>query len=98
MDQPRADVRAQSRQLVRKQGIDAAEAKERVDSLTDAEAIRLASEIEKLPAGGDPFGVILIVGCIVFLVLLFTDIAGYTDIFPFVNFYRETSAGHRKSC
>lgn len=77
--------RAEVQDVLMKQGIDAAEAKKRVDSLTDAEAIRLASEIEKLPAGGSTLGVMVIVGSIVFLVLLFTDIAGYTDIFPFVK-------------
>ena len=41
--------------------------------------------IDPLPAGGDALGVILGVALIVFLVLLITDIMGYTDIFPFVK-------------
>lgn len=89
-NQARSDIRsvlgrAEVQNVLMKQGLDAAEATKRVDSLTDAEAIRLAREIEKLPAGGDTFVVIVIAGCIVFLILLFTDIAGYTDIFPFVK-------------
>jgi hypothetical protein len=66
------------------QGIDPVEAKNRLDSLTDEEAIRVADQLQALPAGGF-FTTLLIVVFIVFLVLLATDIAGYTDIFPFVK-------------
>ena len=34
------------------QGIDPLEAKARIDSLSDAEVVRLADQIDKLPAGG----------------------------------------------
>lgn len=68
------------------QGIDPLEAKNRIDSLTDEEATRVADQLQALPAGGDGFfTTFLIVLLIVFLVLLITDIAGYTDIFPFVK-------------
>ena len=68
------------------QGIDPVEAKNRLDSLTDEEATRVADQLQALPAGGDGFfTVLLILVFIVFLVLLVTDIAGYTDIFPFVK-------------
>jgi len=68
------------------QGIDPVEAKNRLDSLTDEEATRVADHLQALPAGGDGFfTTLLIVVLIVFLVLLITDIAGYTDIFPFVK-------------
>ena len=67
------------------QGINIDEAKIRIRSLTDSEAIRLAQEIEKLPAGGDGFSTLVIASLIVFLVLLITDIVGYTDVFPFVK-------------
>jgi Family of unknown function (DUF6627) len=67
------------------QGIDPGEAKIRVDSLTDEEAARAADHLQQLPAGGGFFTTFLIVVLIVFLVLLATDIAGYTDIFPFVK-------------
>jgi hypothetical protein len=66
-------------------GIDPAEVKSRIDSLTDSEAIALADQIEQLPAGGSAIGVIVGAALIVFLVLLVTDILGYTDIFPFVK-------------
>jgi hypothetical protein len=62
-------------------GVDPAMAKQRVMSMT-AEEIRLMNEqMDKLPAGAG----FLEVALIVFLVLLFTDIMGYTDIFPFVK-------------
>jgi len=68
------------------QGVDLQEAQNRIESLTDEEAIRVAEQLQELPAGGDSFfTALLIVALIVFLVLLATDIAGYTDIFPFVK-------------
>jgi hypothetical protein len=67
------------------QGIDSQEAKRRLDSLTDAEVIRFAKEIKQLPAGGGAFGTIVGAALIVFLVLLITDIMGFTDVFPFVK-------------
>jgi uncharacterized protein DUF6627 len=67
------------------QGIDSQEAKRRLDSLTDAEVIRFAKEIKQLPAGGGAVGTIVGAALIVFLVLLITDIMGFTDVFPFVK-------------
>ena len=81
----REDVRAS---LVA-QGIDPLEAKARVDSLSDAEAVSLADQIEELPAGGSALGIIVGALLIVFIVLLITDILGYTDIFPFVKKHSE---------
>jgi hypothetical protein len=66
-------------------GIDPDEAKMRVESLSDSEAIALADQIEQLPAGSGAIGVIIGAALIVFLVLLVTDILGYTDVFPFVK-------------
>jgi hypothetical protein len=67
-------------------GIDPLEAKARVNSLSDAEVIQIANQIEQLPAGGDSFlGVVLAIAIIVFLVLVITDITGHTDVFPFVK-------------
>jgi hypothetical protein len=54
-------------------------------ALSDAEIVALADRMESLPAGGGTFEFIVIISLIVFLVLLATDIAGYTDIFPFVK-------------
>jgi hypothetical protein len=66
-------------------GIDPNELKMRVESLSDSEAIAVADQIEQLPAGGGAIGIIIGAALIVFLVLLATDILGYTDVFPFVK-------------
>ena len=74
----RDDVRAQ----LTARGVSLDEARVRVAALTDAEAADLAARIDALPAGGvDILGVALVV----FLVLLITDILGYTKIFPFTR-------------
>lgn len=67
------------------QGINPLEAKARVDCLSDAEVMRIADKIDQLPAGGGVGGALVSAVLIVFLVLLFTDILGYTDVFPFVK-------------
>jgi hypothetical protein len=71
------------------QGIDPQEAKARAEALSDAEAVRLADAVASLPAGGTS-AVAIIVGSIliVFLVLLITDILGYTSVFPFTKRHR----------
>jgi hypothetical protein len=77
--------RSDIRKSLISRGIDPDEAKIRVESLTDSEAIAIADQIEQLPAGGSAIGVIVGAALIIFLVLLATDILGYTDVFPFVN-------------
>jgi hypothetical protein len=67
------------------QGIDPDEAKARVDSLSDSEVIKAADKIEQLPAGRGAFGALIGAALIVFIVLLLTDILGFTDVFPFVK-------------
>jgi len=67
------------------QGIDPLEAKARIDSLSDSEAVKVAEQLEQLPAGSGAVGIIIGAALLVFLVLLVTDILGYTDVFPFVN-------------
>jgi hypothetical protein len=74
----RDDVRAQ----LEAHGVTAAQVKARVAAMTDDELAQLAGQIDSLPAGGaDVLGVILVV----FLVLLITDILGFTKIFPFTK-------------
>ena len=77
----REDVRS----ALSAQGIDPQEAEARIASLSDSEVISVVDEIEQLPAGGNAVGIIVGAVLIVFLVLLVTDILGYTDIFPFVK-------------
>jgi hypothetical protein len=76
------------RSEVRKQleawGVKSEEAKAWIDSLTDREIAEIAARIDQMPAGSG-LGTLVGAAVLVFLVLLITDILGYTDIFPFVK-------------
>lgn len=69
---------------LRARGVSAQAARERVAALTDTEAAQLADQIDRAPAGADALGVI--VG--IFVLLLITDILGFTKIFPFTRSIR----------
>jgi hypothetical protein len=74
--------RAEVSAVLVERGVSLDQARLRVAALTDAEAARLAAEIDRAPAGASELiGTVIIV----FLMLLFTDILGYTHIFPFVK-------------
>ena len=73
--------RDEVRQQLLARGVDAAQVQARLDALSEPELQQLATHIDELPAGGDALGLAVFV----FLVLLLTDILGYTDIFPFVK-------------
>jgi hypothetical protein len=74
----RPDIQAE---LVRR-GVSVNEANQRVSALTDEEARTLSQQIDSLRAGGvDVLGTILIV----FIVLLITDILGFTKVFSFTH-------------
>ncbi|MGB5750393.1 MAG: PA2779 family protein [Desulfobacterales bacterium] len=60
-------------------GIDPAEAKARIDSLSDAEVMQIADKIDQLPAGGSFWGTLLFVTIIAFVVLVVLELLGYTD-------------------
>ena len=77
----REDVKA----TMMAQGISPAEATARVDSLSDAEIMQIADKMDQLPAGGSALGVIIGGAIVIFIVLLITDILGYTDVFTFVK-------------
>jgi hypothetical protein len=88
VNQDTSDARDQVRSFLDRQdvqselmarGIDPAEAKARVDSLSDAEVMQIADKIDGLPAGGDFWGTFLFVVIIVFVTLLVLEIMGYTD-------------------
>lgn len=69
------------RQLVA-QGVDPAEARQRLDSLTPAETRQLAGKIDEMPAGGnDLVGALLFI----FVLLLVTDLLGLTNVFPWTR-------------
>jgi hypothetical protein len=68
-------------ELIRR-GVSVDEANQRVAALTDDEARTLSQQLDSLPAGGiDVLGTVLIV----FIVLLITDILGFTKVFSFTR-------------
>lgn len=73
----RNDVRAQLESL----GVDPQQARERAQALDDAQAQALAERLEQMPAGGSVLGVVFLV----FVILLVTDILGFTRVFPFTR-------------
>ena len=77
----RADVRA----ALERHGVSADDAKARVDALSDDEVERLAARFDSLPAAGDALGSFLWFGFLVFVVLLITDILGFTKVFSFTR-------------
>ena len=63
-------------------GVKVSDVRQRIAALSDEEAAQLAGQIDSAPAGGTDFiGAVLLV----FLVLLLTDILGYTHVFPFTK-------------
>lgn len=63
-------------------GVNPADVEQRVAALSDEEVSRLADQIRSAPAGGvSVLGFLLVI----FIVLLITDILGYTKVFPFVK-------------
>jgi Skp family chaperone for outer membrane proteins len=72
-----------------KLGVDQEEALARVASLSNTEVKKLSTQINKAQAGGD-FGVGGIIGAMVFIfiILLITDILGFTKVFPFTRSIR----------
>ena len=68
-----------------KKGINPEQAKSRVASLTDQEISQICKTLDQLPAGGDGFGAVIGAAVLIFLVLLLTDILGFTNVFPWVK-------------
>ncbi|MEN8232564.1 MAG: PA2779 family protein [Thermodesulfobacteriota bacterium] len=69
-------------------GIDPLQAKKRVASLTDQEVSQICKALDQLPAGGDGAGAVVGAILLIFLILLLTDILGFTHVFPFVKHTR----------
>ena len=77
----RADVAA----ALQERGIDLAQAQARVAALTDDEVAHVAHTLDTAPAGAsDVLGTIVFI----FLLLLITDILGFTKFFPFTRSIR----------
>jgi hypothetical protein len=78
LDRPRVQA------ILESQGISPEEARARVACLSDNEVARMAGAVDQLPAGGSALGAVIGAGVLIFLVLLITDILGFTHVFPFV--------------
>ncbi|GAO34972.1 hypothetical protein SCT_0352 [Sulfuricella sp. T08] len=63
------------------QGVDVNTAKARVDALTDEEVQKVAGKLDTMPAGGEIIGILFTI----FVILLVTDILGFTKVFPFTR-------------
>lgn len=80
----RDDVRSQMESL----GVSSDEASRRVDALSDEEVRRITGKLDEMPAGGNALGVIIGAAVLIFIVLLITDIAGLTKVFPWTRSVR----------
>ncbi len=67
-----------------KLGVEPTAARDRVAALTDEELAALDQRLESLPAGGDVLGALVFV----FVLLLVTDILGFTKVYPFTRAQR----------
>lgn len=76
----RADLAAK----LRERGVTTDDLRARIAALTDAEAAELMARIDEAPAGADILGLVFTV----FIVLLVTDILGFTKVFPFTRSVR----------
>ena len=72
-----ADVQARLSQF----GVNPGDVQARLAAMSDDEVAQLAGKIDALPAGGEILGAIVLI----FLVLLLTDILGFTKVFPFTK-------------
>jgi hypothetical protein len=77
----RTDVRV----ALERHGVSADEARARVGALSEEEIESLAARFDSLPAAGNGFESVLWIGFLVFVILLVTDILGFTKVFPFTR-------------
>lgn len=77
-------AREQVRQALQQQGVDTEQALARVAAMSDEEVAQLDGRIAQAPAGGDVLGLLFTV----FVILLVTDILGFTKVFPFTRSIR----------
>jgi hypothetical protein len=77
----REDLRAE----ISRYGIDPVEADARIAGLSDAEVLQLQHKISEVPAGASFIGVVAAILLVTILILLITDLLGYTDVFSFIN-------------
>jgi hypothetical protein len=71
-------------QALQAQGVSPQAAAERVQAMSDPEIAQLAGRIDQAPAGGEVLGILFSI----FIILLVTDILGFTKVFPFTRTVR----------
>jgi hypothetical protein len=76
--------REEVRKSIEAQGVDPQAAIDRVQAMSDDEVQQLAGRIDQMPAGAGVIGVLFTV----FVILLVTDILGFTKVFPFTRSIR----------
>jgi hypothetical protein len=76
--------RAEVVQAMTARGVDPAQARVRVAALSDDQALALAAELDTAPAGASIVETVVFI----FLVLLVTDILGFTKVYPFTRAIR----------
>ena len=72
--------RTEVQDILTSKGVDPQLAQQRVASMTDEEVRAMNAQINELPAGG-VLGTILVI----LLILVLTDLAGWTDVYPGIN-------------
>ncbi len=77
--------REEVRREIEKLGVDSDEAALRVSALSDEEIASITERLDQLPAGEGAVGAVVGAALIVFIVLLITDIACLTSVFPFTR-------------
>ena len=71
--------------MLQARGVSTDEMRARVNALTDAEAQQMVTQIDQAPAGAsDVVGILFTI----FIILLVTDILGFTKVFPFTRSIR----------
>lgn len=77
----REDVSSQFRAL----GLSPDEARDRVHAMSDEELRQVAGKLDQLPAGEGVLGFLAFLIILTLLVLAVTDLAGVTDVYPFID-------------
>ncbi len=84
MNSPSSEIATQRgwiQQQLEANGVETEDAVLRVASLSDQQVEQVHQRFEEMPAGAGALGAVVFVA----LVLMITDLAGYTDVFPFIR-------------
>jgi hypothetical protein len=79
-------AREQIRDVLVSQGITLQEARARIDSLTDEEIDQISDRIADLPAAGDAWGFVIIVGVVVIILVLIVEYTSDVKMFSWSPF------------